>query len=56
MPDKDGVPTWNELEFNTNDTPQSKADNFDAQYAENKDSGDARAEQDPYRRPNPSGK
>lgn len=29
------VPTWNELPFNENDTPQQKADNFDAQLREN---------------------
>lgn len=56
MPDEYGIPTWNEIPFQPNDTPQHKADDFDAQYAENKDSGDARAEQDPYRRPNPSSK
>jgi hypothetical protein len=29
------VPTWNEIPFNENATPQQKAEEFDAQYREN---------------------
>jgi hypothetical protein len=34
---------------------QQKADDFDRQYEENRANGAARQEQDPYRRPNPTG-
>lgn len=31
----DPSPTWNDIPFNENDTPQQKADQFDAQIKEN---------------------
>lgn len=46
---------WNDIPFDTTAPAEEKADNFDRQYEENKSSGDAKAEQDPYRRPNPTG-
>jgi hypothetical protein len=46
---------WNDIPFSTDNTPEDKAKEFDLQYEENKASGDVKAEQDPYRRPNPTG-
>ncbi len=46
---------WNEIPLHP-DTPKEEiAAQFDAQYAENKAAGDIKQEQDPYRRPNPTG-
>lgn len=38
------VPTWNEIPFNPEDTPQQKADNFDAQILENRQAAIAKEE------------
>jgi len=35
MPGEDGLPTWNEIPFDEEATPQQKGENFDAQIREN---------------------
>lgn len=37
--------TWNDIPFNENDTPQQKADQFDAQIAENRQAAIEKEEQ-----------
>lgn len=49
------MPTWNEIPLSPETPKEELADQFDKQYAENKAAGDAKQEQDPYRRPNPTG-
>lgn len=39
------VPTWNDIPFNPEDTPQQKADNFDAQILENRQAAIAKEEE-----------
>lgn len=47
--------SWNEIPLHP-DTPKEEiADQFDKQFAENQAAGQAKAEQDPYNRPHPTG-
>lgn len=45
---------WNTEPTSPYVDPQQKASEFDAQYEQNHDAGKQRAEQDPYRRPQPT--
>lgn len=47
--------TWNEIPFNSGAEPEVKADEFDRQYAENQQSGNAKEEAGSYR-PEPGSK
>lgn len=43
-------PTWEDIPYNQNASPEIKADNFDRQYDENKANGDAKEASGAYRR------
>ena len=46
---------WNTEPYDQNSPPAQKADEFEAQYAQNRDAGQASEQADPYNRPEPEG-
>lgn len=47
--------SWNEIPYNPNSTPEQKAEEFDRQYTENQNNGDAKESSNTYR-PEPNGR
>lgn len=47
---------WNDIPLDPSTPKEEIADQFEKQWAENKAEGDKKAEQDPWRRPNPTGR
>lgn len=46
---------WNDIPFYENTPAEEKFDQFERQWEENQAAGQAKAEQDPYNRPHPTG-